>query len=102
MKTVFFHPEDRKPLTKEERLRIERIRDEDIDYSDIPPSSPDIWKNAVRGKFYRPRKESISLRVDSDVLHWFRSQGDGYQTRMNRVLRDAMLAELKHSSTGNF
>lgn len=49
----------------------------------------------MQGKFYWPRKEATSLRVDSDVLHWFRSQGVGYQTRMNLVLRDAINAAIE-------
>lgn len=61
----------------------------------IAPVKPDEWKNAVQNKFYRPRKEATSLIVDSDVLHWFRSQGVDYQTRMNQVLRDAINAAIE-------
>ena len=46
---------------------------------------------AVRGKFYRPVKKLKSLRLDEDVLAYFQAQGPGYQTRINRVLRAAML-----------
>lgn len=98
MSTVRIKSEDLKPLTGDALDRIASIRDEDIDFSDIPPINPEQWKDAVRGKFYRPRKESISLRVDCDVLHWFRSKGPGYQTRMNQVLREAMLAGLEHKT----
>ena len=94
MNTVRIKSEELKPLTGDELDRIASIRDEDIDFSDIPPIDPEQWKDAVRGKFYRPRKEAISLRVDADVLHWFRSKGSGYQTRMNQVLREAMLTGL--------
>ncbi len=61
----------------------------------IAPVKPDEWKNAVQSKFYRPRKEATSLIVDSDVLHWLRSQGVDYQTRMNQVLRDAINAAIE-------
>ena len=61
----------------------------------IAPVKPDEWKNAVQSKSYRPRKEATSLIVDSDVLHWFRSQGVDYQTRMNQVLRDAINAAIE-------
>jgi uncharacterized protein (DUF4415 family) len=44
-----------------------------------------------RGKFYRPVKKQITARVDADVLAWLKSQGKGYQSRMNAILRDAML-----------
>ena len=61
----------------------------------IAPVKPDEWKNAVQSKFYRPRKEATSLIVDSDVLHWLRSQGVDYQTRMNQVLRVAINAAIE-------
>ncbi len=93
MSTVRTKAEDLQPISKEALRRIEKINDEDIDYSDIPALNPDDWKNAVRGKFYRPRKEAISIRIDCDVLHWLRSQGDGYQSRINSILRAAMLAQ---------
>ena len=63
-------------------------RDEDIDTSDIPEVRD--WSAAVIGKFYRPVKEPVSLRIDSDVLAWFRAQGPRYQTRINDALRKAM------------
>jgi len=65
-------------------------RDEDIDTSDIPEVRD--WSKAVVGKFYRPAKEAVSLRIDVDVLTWFREQGPGYQTRINELLRDEMTA----------
>jgi uncharacterized protein (DUF4415 family) len=64
-------------------------RDEDIDTSDIPEVKD--WSGAVVGKFYRPVKEAVSIRVDADVLAWFKGQGSGYQTRINEVLRKAMV-----------
>ena len=52
------------------------------------------WENAIRGKFYRPVKKSVSLRIDADVLNWFKLQGKGYQTRINQTLREAMLRQI--------
>lgn len=72
--------------------------DSEIDYSDIPPQTADKWKNAVVGKFYRPSKEPIGLRIDADVLAWLKSQGPGYQTRANQILRKAMVTALKKHS----
>jgi hypothetical protein len=60
MTKVFFKPSDAKPFTTEELKRLKNIRDEDIDYSDIPPTTPEDWKKGVRGKFYRPIKKSVS------------------------------------------
>jgi uncharacterized protein (DUF4415 family) len=67
----------------------------EIDFSDIPPLTEDFWKNAVRGKFYKPTKTSTTVRIDSDVLAWLRAQGKGYQSRINAILRRKMLESLK-------
>lgn len=88
------------PLTEEQKQRLKALAemsDEDIDYSDIPPLDEKFWANAKpRGHFlYRPTKTSTTVRVDSDVLVWLKSSGKGYQTRLNAILRDAMLKELK-------
>ena len=82
------------PLSDEQRARLSvlaRMPASDIDYSDIPPLGDDFWKNAVRNPFYKPTKQVTTVRVDSDVLLWLKSQGKGYQTRINAILRDAML-----------
>jgi uncharacterized protein (DUF4415 family) len=54
-----------------------------------------FWKNAVRNPYYKPTKTSTTVRIDSDVLRWLRSQGKGYQSRTNAILRREMLASLK-------
>jgi uncharacterized protein (DUF4415 family) len=63
------------------------------DIGDIPPAPAENWATARRGVFYRPRKAAISIRLDMDVLDWLRSQGPGYQTTINRILRERMEAE---------
>jgi len=65
------------------------LRDEDVDTSDI--SEVADWSKGVVGKFYRPIKEPVTLRLDADVLAWLKSKGPGYQTRINTLLRDAMV-----------
>jgi len=60
----------------------------EIDLTDIPETVD--WSKAVVGKFYRPRKKSLTIRIDADVLAWLRGQGKGYQTRINALLREAM------------
>ena len=67
---------------------LRRMKDEDIDFTDIPEKAD--WSNAVRGKFYRPLKESLTIRIDADILAWFKAQGKGYQTRINTMLREAV------------
>lgn len=64
--------------------------DEDIDLSDIPEADSNAWKNAAPGEFFRPIKKQITVRIDADVLAWLKSDGNGYQTRLNQVLREAM------------
>ena len=67
---------------------LKRMKDEDIDLSDIPGTTD--WNKAVVGKFYRPIKKPLTIRIDADVLAWLKSQGKGYQTRINGLLRTAM------------
>jgi uncharacterized protein (DUF4415 family) len=58
---------------------------------DIPPLDDDFWAKAVRNPYFRPLKQSTTVRIDADVLAWLRAQGKGYQTRINQILRAAML-----------
>ena len=75
--------------TQERELRaLKRMKDSEIDLSDAPELHD--WSTAVVGKFYRPIKQSVTIRVDADVLAWLKNEGDGYQTRINGILRDAM------------
>lgn len=62
--------------------------DETIDLSDIPEVMD--WRGAEVGKFYRPLKESVTVRLDADVVHWLKQEGKGYQTRLNAILRREM------------
>ncbi len=81
-----------KRLTKEQERDIRAIaakRDEDIDFSDAPPVLD--WSGAEIGKFYRPRKQPVTMRLDSDVIAWLKADGPGYQTKANGLLRHAML-----------
>ena len=48
------------------------------------------WEGAVRGRFYRPVKKAISLRLDADVLAWFKARSEKYQSKINEVLREYM------------
>lgn len=77
---------------------IEKIRDEDIDLTDMPEVLD--WSDAVRGKFYRPVKQQLTLRLDADVVHWFKSHAGarGYQTRINAALRRFVEQELKRAA----
>ena len=72
------------------------ISDESVNYSDILPLDDNFWKNTVQNPFYKPTKTSTTVRVDSDVLAWIKSQGKGYQTKINTILREAMIRSLHH------
>lgn len=79
-------------LTKAQLRDIRAIaaqKDEEIDFSDIPLVLD--WTGAEMGKFYRPSKKPVTLRLDADVIEWLKSAGPGYQTRANGLLRYAML-----------
>lgn len=74
--------------------------DKDIDLSDIPEVTPEQFAKAVirRGLKPKARKAQLTLRVDDDVLAWFRSQGRGYQTQINALLRAYMKAQQTQSA----
>ena len=69
--------------------KLRAKRDEDIDFSDAPLVLD--WSKAEIGKFYRPPKKPVTMRLDSDVIEWLKSNGPGYQTKANWLLRSAML-----------
>ena len=82
-----------KRLTPEQRAELKSLaalRDDAIDTSDAPELLD--WSGAKRGLFYRPVKQQLTLRLDADVVAWFKSHttstNEGYQTRINRALRE--------------
>jgi uncharacterized protein (DUF4415 family) len=72
--------------------RIDAMKDQEIDFSNTPELTPQMFARAVvrRGLKPLPRKEQLTLRLDSDVLRWYKEQGPGYQTRINALLRAYM------------
>lgn len=68
--------------------------DKEIDLSDSPELTPEMFARAIvrRGLPSAPRKSQLTLRLDQDVLEWFRQQGQGYQTQINALLRAYMNA----------
>ena len=69
--------------------RVDKLRDMDLDFSDSPEVTPEMFAKAVLRKGLKPvvRKTQVTLRIDSDVLTWFKKQGRGYQTRINSLLK---------------
>ena len=81
-----------KKLTKDQKRDAAAIaakKDADIDFSDIRPVVD--WSGAEIGKFYRPEKRPVTIRLDVDVIECLRADGPGYQTKANLLLRHAML-----------
>lgn len=74
------------------------MRDEDIDLSDSPEVTPEMFAKGIIRHGLKPvaKKSQVTLRLDRDVLVWFKAQGRGYQTRINSLLRAYMDA---HQST---
>lgn len=85
------------PLNEQQRAEVAALQampGSGVDTSDIAELTPAFWQNAARNPFYKPTKTVTTVRVDSDVLLWLKSQGKGYQTRLNVILREAMLKEV--------
>lgn len=77
--------------SKTDFARLDKMKDEDIDYSDAPAITPEMFAKAIVRRGLKPRlKKQITLRVDGDVLEWYKKQGRGYQTKINLLLRTYM------------
>ena len=84
----------KKPISKKSQTnfaRLDKMKDEDIDYSDAPAITPEMFAKSIIRRGLKPRtKTQLTLRVDTDVLEWYKKQGRGYQTRINLLLRAYM------------
>ena len=101
MSMVRYKQDELPPLTEEHKAELKALAerpDSGIDYSDIPPLDEAFLARAVPNPFFKPVKTHASVRIDSDVLAWLKSQGKGYQTRLNAILREAMLRSLHHKT----
>ncbi len=100
MKVICTNPK----LTPEilaELAALDAMSDDDIDTSDIPEVTD--WSNWTRGKFYRPVKKQVTLRIDADVIDWFKAQqggARGYQTKINAALRKVVDGAKQRSLSG--
>lgn len=100
MNMVRYKQSELPSLTEERKAELKAMAekpDSEIDYSDIPPLDEAFWARAVPNPFFKPVKTHISMRIDSDILAWLKSQGSGYQTRANTLLREAMLRSLSQN-----
>ena len=95
-----------KELTAAQKAQIEALAamsEDQIDTQDIPEQLN--WSDAKRGLFYRPIKQQITLRLDADVVDWFKTHaagpdGEGYQTELNRALREHMIQRQRAERAG--
>ena len=93
-----------KALTPRQRAELKALaalRDDRIDTTDMPEIRD--WSGAERGKFYRPVKEQITLRLDADLIEWFKQRlpgGKGYQTSINRALREYVSRHRRKRAAG--
>lgn len=78
------------PATTEVYRKRDRSLDKDAEAPQLPPS---YWAGASIGKYYRPLKTQISLRIDNEVLDWLKSKGEGHLVRINEILRERMASE---------
>ena len=82
------------PVSKKRTKEIEAIKDKDINYTDIPELDDSFFALAER---HMPHpKKSVTMRLDDDVLDWFKKHGRGYQSRMNAILRAYMEVQQEH------
>ncbi len=87
----------KKPIRNRKRqiAAIAAKRDADIDLSEMPEVLD--WSGAEIGMFYRPSKKPVTMRLDTDIVGWLKSYGRGYQTRVNILLRHAMMDSLSRT-----
>ena len=95
-KTVYFRLDPSNPptMTEEEMQALRDLRDEDIDYSDIGPLTAGGWRR-VSELIPAENKQQITLRLDADVIEFFRGTGRRYQSRINAALREYVNAHKK-------
>ena len=90
---------EREQAIRDQLAALAAMPDEAIDTSDIPEVLD--WTGAVRGRFYRPVKQQLTLRLDADIVDWFRQHapdGKGYQSQINRALREYVSEENRKSA----
>jgi uncharacterized protein (DUF4415 family) len=81
---------------KQQLAELAKRPDSEIDLSDIPEATEKFWQNAVRNPFYKPIKKQVTVRIDADILAWLRQkEPQGYQSRLNALLRQVMLQDLQ-------
>ena len=83
--------QDLKKQSKTDWSRVDAMKDEDINYSDIPELDDEFFEKAT----FVPAKQIVTIRLDADVVAWLKRNGKGYQTRANKILRSVMESQEK-------
>ncbi|MEP6719112.1 MAG: BrnA antitoxin family protein [bacterium] len=80
--------------------RIDAMKDEDIDLSETPEVTPEMFAREVLRRNFQPipRQKQLTLRIDSDMVEWYKKQGRGYQTKINALLRAYMKEHLRKTA----
>jgi uncharacterized protein (DUF4415 family) len=88
------------PKSQTDWDRVDKIKNNDIDISDNPEVTHEMFAKSVVRKGLKPvkRKTQVTLRIDEDVLNWFKNQGPGYQTHINSLLKAYKEAQQEHCS----
>jgi uncharacterized protein (DUF4415 family) len=86
--------------SKTDWKRLDAMQDKDLDFSNIPEVSPEVFARGIVRRGLKPavRKRQLTLRMDSDVIDWFKKQGQGYQTKINSLLRAYMEEHFRKSA----
>lgn len=92
-KTVSYTLDTLPPLTEKQRQHLDALASRPDDLADMPELTDAQLAEMRPAAHYRPIKQQITARVDSDVLAWLKSQGKGYQSRINTILRREMLEQ---------
>ncbi|RRH90006.1 cytoplasmic protein [Mesorhizobium tamadayense] len=96
-----FDPANPPQLTEAQKAEIAALKarsDDDVDTSDIPELPEEFWQNAVRNPYFKPVKQQLTLRLDSDLVAWFKRrtpEGRGYQSAINKALREYVMRHRK-------
>ena len=84
-------------LNEERRAELRDLEKRIVDLTDPDAPEVTVWDGAERGKFYRPLKQQITLRLDKDIIAWFKARGDKYQTRINDALREYVRQQINRA-----
>jgi uncharacterized protein (DUF4415 family) len=86
-----------KSLSKTNYKKVKKVPDKEIDYSDIPETDEEFWSDAE--VLFPAKKRHVSIRLDDDIISWFKQFGRGYQTKINAVLR-SYISNMKKKEAG--